>query len=243
MVKNVIQLLCLTILLVGCKTTTLQQFNQKKTTQQITLGSIGLSKDFVLQPNYYGAAIPNYIEPIKVMVSAIPFTKQNYKQFLKANKTQKTNVEVHYVDSVNIKPIYFKIQIADKVGVIKALNNTANNDVKTYLSYNKNANLINGISIALTKKDTELLQKADAVFLEMKAHKSIALQLYTENKTSHTIWLSQGVVFGFESLSCCWQQDQRHKLNIIDVISPFTNCPKSTYKSAIRAMDNTQISY
>jgi len=239
MVKYSLLLVSFILVTIGCKSASLQQVTQTTTTQQIVLGSVGLNKDFILQTSYSSAAIPAYKKPIKLSTLTLPFTKQIHRKYLKAKASQSANFTINYIDSLNVKPKYLQLKIADKVTLIDALNHN-NKSVKAYLSHDKSANIINGISIALNENDLQLIQKADAVFLVEKGIKNYALQLYKENLKTEVIWFNQGVVFAFEASSCCWQENNRHSLDIVDVVSKYNSCPNKTYRNSERAKQKTK---
>jgi len=235
MLKNVLCAFCAVWLFAGCKTITMDQVSQKSTRQQVGLGIVGLDKDFILQGEFNSTAIPMYGEPLKVMVTVTPFTKQTYKAFLKAKALQSADVEVDYIDSIKSKPRYIKFQIADKVALINALNSEENSSVKKYLSHNINSNVLTSVSLALGELDLEAITNADAVFLAEKGLKTYVLQLYKNALKTKTISFNQGVVFAYKQSNCCWQGNKRHRLDIVDLVAEYNNCPNNTYRSAKRA--------
>lgn len=235
MFKNFLSAGWVLLLVTSCKTIAIDQVSQTNTTQQVVLGSIGLEKDFILQSEFNNTSIPAYKTPIKVSTIVTPFTKQTLRVFAKANVLQAANVNVNYVDSIKTKPNYVKLQIADKVAVIHALNNEENTAVKKYLSYNADVHIITSISIALNQPDLDAITKADAVFLVEKGYKTYALQLYKDAVKTQTIPFNQGVVFAFKGSNCCWQANKYHKLEIVDLVSDYNSCPNNTYRSAKRS--------
>lgn len=235
MIKFFLYIGCFLLLFLSCKTLSLNQVYQKQTTQQVTLGSIGLGKKVILQKEFNNTSIPTYITPIKISLQLAPFNNQTFKAFTKANALQMADVTINYIDSIKTKPNYVKLQIADKVSVINALNNEENSKVKKYLSYNKKANILTSISMAFHKNNLEAIIKADAVFLVEKRYKTYALQLYKAGVKTQTIFFNEGVVFGFKGSSCCWKENNRHQIDIVDIVSQFNNCPNKTYRSAKRA--------
>lgn len=234
MLKNILLVTCAFLLFTSCKTISLNTSSLKSTTQQVDLGSIGLDKDFILQKEYKNSAIPNYKKPLKLSVTVIPFYNQTYKAFTKASALLSTPLKVNYMDSIEDKPKFIKLQIADKVAVIEALNNIENNTVKRYLSNNNHTNIITSISIALNQKDIEHVITADAVFLIESGLKTYALQLH-KNKIKTLLPFNQGVVFGYQTSNCCWQENKKHSVDIVDLATSFNNCPNNTYRSSKRA--------
>ncbi|WP_142785725.1 hypothetical protein [Changchengzhania lutea] len=223
------------ILLVSCKTIISNQFSQTKTTQQVNLGSVGLDKDFLLQQEFNNAAIPTYNKPIKLRVSIKSFNKQTYKILTKAKVSQPANFSVIYIDSIPKKPQYLQLQIADKVSVLEDLNSKANYSLKDYLILNKRTNIITDISIALNQNDLENIANADAVFLVEESYKKYVLQYYKTSTEVEKISFSEGIIFGYKTANCCWQENSKHQLSIVDLVSDFNNCPNKTYRSANRA--------
>lgn len=210
-----------------------QQISSKRTTQQIALGSVGLDKDFMLQKGFNSVALPTYKEPIKVSVLAVAFTKSRFKTFMEANKRQSANVTL--VDSITKNLMFVQLDIADNITLINALNQSENSHVKTYLRNNKQANILTTISIAFNQKDFDAIMNADAVFLVESSPKTYALQLYKDGQKTELVKFNQGTVFGFDISNCCWQENEKRQLNIVDLITDYRNCPNNTYKSANRA--------
>ena len=231
-------LLCncsLLLILTSCKTFNIDQPSQTKTVNQITLGAIGSEKDYFFQNGFNASAVPNYKSPIKLSVFIQPFTKKTYKAFAKAKALQPADIIVNYIDSIADKPKYIQLQIADKVGVVKALNGIENKGVKDYLSLHSYAQVLTRVSIAFGQKELENIMNADAVFLMEEGIKTYELQLYKGNKKTETILLNQGVVFEYNASNCCWKESKRHQLDIVDLVNTYSNCPNKTYRSAKRA--------
>lgn len=243
MPKSIFSIYALLILFSSCKTSSILNESQTSTTQQVCIGYVGLGKDFILQSNFNTTATPNYKEPIKVSVSKVPFTKITYKTFNKAKALQAANVNINYIDSIPEKPNYIRLQIADKVSIVKALNNENNKDVKTYLEHNKTANIITSMSLALNKDDLNAIVSADALFLIEKNTKTYALQLYKKGVKTKLIWFNSGVVFEYKTSHCCWEGSRPDKIDIVDIVNQYNNCPNKTYKSANTAKNKIKNYY
>lgn len=219
----------------SCKTVSIQQSTQHVTTKQVVLGSIGSHNNIVLQTKFSNTAIANYKNPIKLTVSVVPFTKQTYKAFVNANKSQAKQLSINYTDSLTVKPVFVQLQIEDKVSLLNELNNVNNYTIKDYLSHNPNTNIITQMSLALNNTDIEAIQQADAIFLAQSILKTYALQLYKDDKPAQTIKFNNGVVFAYKTSNCCWQEDSKYKLQIVDLVDIYNTCPNKTYRSAQRA--------
>jgi len=234
MIKYII-LLCLFLVVTSCKTVTIEHSSQSITNKKVSLGSIGLDKNQILEHNYSTTAIPSYEKPIKIDVSKIPFSKTTYKAFTEAQKNQNATIGIKYVDSLDNKPEFLKLDIADKVTLIDALNNRENKNVQKYLSANYNASIITSISIAFDSATINKITNAESVFLIENNLKSYALGVFKNGKIVEYISFNKGIVFTYNSSNCCWQANNAHRINIVDIVAGKQNCPNKTYPSAKQA--------
>jgi len=224
------------LFLTCCKTiTSVTQESQNKTVEPLVLGSIGSGKEFILQKEFNNTSYPTLLKPIKVSALKTPFTTSTYKSFLKSNKLQSISLNIKYIDSLEEKPFYVKLQIADVVSVVDALNDVSNSNVKSYLSINDNANLITDLSIALNTEHLKKVEQAKSIFLIEHTPKTYALQLHLDNNIKEVLYFNDGVIFGYKTANCCWQENKRHHLDIVDLVSTYTNCPNKTYRVAKKA--------
>ncbi|WP_299884424.1 hypothetical protein [uncultured Lacinutrix sp.] len=232
MLKNIISL-CVLILLVSCKTVSIDNQMQSTTTQQIILGTIGIDKELLLNKSYTNTAIPEYKEPVKVSVSVKSFNKKTFKAFSNANTANL--ITVNYVDSLEIKPKFVSLYIQDKITVLKALNSKTNKTVKSYLTTKNEASIISYLSMALNQQAITNISQADECFLEKDGIKSYTLQLYKNGEKTNIIRFNDGVVFAYKTLNCCWKQNEKQQLEIVDLIDPINRCPNKTSMRASRA--------
>lgn len=230
-----ITILCLFLVITSCKTVTIEHSSQSITNQKVTLGSIGLDKNQILEHNYSATAIPSYEKPIKLSVSKIPFSKITYNAFTKAKKSQNATISIKYVDSLDNKPQFLKLDIADKVTLIEALNNRKNKNVQNYLSTNYNASIITSISIAFDSSTINKITNAESVFLIENNLKSYVIGLFENGKITEYVSFNKGIVFTYDSSNCCWQANNAHRVNIVDIVIGKTSCPNKTYPSAKQA--------
>jgi len=227
--------------LVSCKTIVVNKEFQKTTTHTIPLGTVGEEKDFVLEQDYNHIALPQYQSPIKVNVSVLEFGTNSYKAFTNAKTKQNKTVSVNYVDSVKNKPKYIKVDIADRVAVLNTLNNNTNKDVFNFLQNKKEAHMVTSIAMALNSNDFMPITNAEEVFLERTGIKNYALNLYNNKELQQTILFTNGVIFAYKTSSCCWKQNSKYQLEIIDLAEGNTKCPSQSYRNAKRA--NKKINY
>lgn len=235
MIKNTLMLIVVLLGVISCKSVSIYQKAQTSTTKQLTLGSIGLDSDFIFQTDFNNTAIPVYNVPIKLSITAIPFDRQSHKQFVRAKQLQAANIDINYLDSIANKPKYLNLKIADRVAVLDALNANENRSVKDYLKNSNGANVLTGLSYAMNDEDINKMLSAEAVFLVKKGHKTYVLELYEKGIKGDVIHFNDGVVFSFETSACCWQENNKHQLNIVDLADKLNGCPYGTYRSSKRA--------
>jgi hypothetical protein len=179
--------------------------------------------------------LPTYQKPIKTTVINKVFNNQTHKAFTKAKALQLADVNIHFVDSLPNKPHYLQLQIADKVEVLNTLNMDENRGIKDYLSRNAKAKVLSSIWIAFNQTDFDAILSADAVFLIENGAKTYALQLKKDNKKVGVIPFNQGIIFGYDTSSCCWQERKRNQMEVVDLVGGLNSCPNGTYRSAQRA--------
>ncbi|MCR8667510.1 hypothetical protein NO995_07450 [Aestuariibaculum sp. M13] len=235
MIKKKLCLLGLGLVLISCKVGEVLGNGEHKTSQQVLLGGIGSSETNIFKTDFSNTALPVYDISLKVNVEPISFNKQDFKDFKVANNLQNAPIELEFIDSIKIKPKYVKLKIADKVELLKVINQTNNSNLKDYLAHSTDSNFITSISMAFNGDVLEALMQAESVFLIENSYKTYSLELKDSKGDSKVISFNNGVVFKYELSHCCWQEDKRHHLNIVDIVEQYKSCPKQTYSSALKA--------
>ncbi|NRR91371.1 hypothetical protein HSX10_07325 [Winogradskyella undariae] len=231
----------LLFLFYSCHTIYIGEESQKTIKQNLQLGTVGEYKGFLLEQDYNHTAIPKYKNPIKVQINFEYFNKASIKAFNKAKLSQTKKVRINYMDSMVNKPRYIKLEIADRVSVLNALNAKENIALFQFLKTNNTADIVTSVSMALNESDLTAIENADEVFLERAGKKSYALKTYINNEEQKTVLFSHGVVFAYVSSNFCWKQNDKYQLEIIDIVESSDKCTRSTYKSAKKA--KKQIDY
>lgn len=219
----------------SCKSISVAGETQSKTSQHLELGIIGEDKLFILEEDYNSTAIPSFDTPVKVSASVLEFNKTSFKAFSLANNKESLPLTINYIDSLDTKPRFLKLELADRVSILNALNNKENNAVKDYIKNKKDAHIISAISIAFDEEKTKSVLDADALFLEQEPNKTFVLRAYKNNSILSSFKFSEGVVFAYQASNFCWQENDKYKLNIVDIVESTDKCPNSTYRSAKRA--------
>ncbi len=233
MFKN-IQFILLTLVIVSCKSIAVQDRYQQTTKQKMAIGSIGLNSNFILEQGYDNTGLPNYDKEIKVSIKSLPYNKATYNAFSKAAQLQEANFKVNYIDSTEIKPRYIDISIADKVLLIESLNANSNITIKNYLSTQREAKIVTSIAMALPSPLNNSIREGDEYFLSEYGKKSYAIAIYRKGMLIETIPFTDGVIFAYDVSSCCWQENDKHQIAIVDLVDN-SDCPYKTHASAKRA--------
>lgn len=207
----------------------------QSTTQPLSLGTIGEQKNFVLDLDYNHTALPKYLSPIKVNVSEVKFTKNTFKGYAQSKSLQVKEFALQYVDSIEAKPRFLKLEIADRVAIINSLNNKENKDVNDFLKNKDDAHIITALAVAFDKENFNRLINAEEVHLEMVGVNAYALNIYKNKRMEQIIHFKEGVVFAYKVSYFCWQENEKFQLGIADIVQGNENCPCKTYRSAKRA--------
>ena len=229
---------CIALLIASftsCRTLSVQQERQMKTIQNLALGTIGVHKNFMLEQDYNFTAFPQFQHPIKVKLTGVPFNKSKLKAFENAKSAQNKAVVVRYIDSVKPKPRFLKLEIADRIAVLKNLNSKENTDVFQFLQNKSNAHLISTISVVFDAETAAKLSTAQQVFLEHTGINNYVLKIYNNNKEQHSIHFSEGVVFGYQISNLCWKENKKRQLEIVDFVESDDRCPINTNRQAKKA--------
>jgi len=219
----------------SCKTVTIQNEQHKVTINNIALGSLGIEENFALEKTYNPIGIINYSIPIKVNATINSFEKPTYKAFLRAKEMQNTQMESIEIDSVKMDSRFVTLEISDKIQLIDILNNKANSIIKAYFKNQNNSHIVTHVSMLFSKIDTQDMVNADEIFIEMEGIKSGVLKLYNNGVQTKVLNFNDGLVFTYRVSSACWKENEKHQLEIVDLVEGDNGCSFKSYKSARRA--------
>jgi hypothetical protein len=221
--------------LIGCKSISIQNETQKRIEMTISIGALGIDKDYIIEKDYNTIALPNYENPIKLKVSSVEFKNTSYKGYEKASETQSSKINIVYSDTLLIKPKYLKLEISDRLEILNNLKDETNQDAFEFLKNNPNTHMVTSIAIAFNPSQLDLILTAEEVFLEPSGLKNYSLNLYANGKKQHVIQFNEGIVFAYQTSNCCWKQNDKYQLEIIDLVESNDKCPSNSYLSPNRA--------
>ncbi|KAA1247603.1 hypothetical protein [Aquimarina sp. RZ0] len=216
---------------IGCRSISVNKSAlHTSATTPIALGVIGVHENHILHTDFQVTTIPSYKNGIRVGISATDFNKNTYKTYLAASKN---NVQqIKYVDSIDNKPQFLKIELLDWVAIITELEETYNQQTIAYLKRQQDAEMISAVSAALSAKDINEINNAEAVFLVNKNYKQYQLSLIKDGKTFKTIDFADLTIFGYRLSYFCWGENEKNRVTLFDIVDENDNCPKNTYKNA-----------
>lgn len=234
--NRLIILLLLITTLSSCKTLKVEQETQYTTTVNTMLGSIGEQKKMLLDQDYNNTALPKYNQPIKLQANLVVFNSKSFKAYKKVQQSRSKKIVVNYVDSVKTnRPTFLKLDISDRVSVISSLNSKANKNVFEFIKNSDNAHIVTSVSIAINKKDLNVINNADELFLESTGINNYAIKVYKDNVLQNSIQFTEAVVFAYQTSNACWKENNKYRLQIIDLAEGNNKCPHKSYTSAKRA--------
>ncbi|MHA7057058.1 hypothetical protein ACWGOQ_0007555 [Aquimarina sp. M1] len=205
------------------------------TTTPVAIGVIGIHENHMRTTNFQVTAIPIYKKGIRVGITATGFNKTTYNAYLEASTND--NQKIVYIDSLETKPEFLKIELIDWVTIIAELQQEYNQQTIAYLKRQADAEIISSVSIAVSQQTITDIQKAEAVFLVNENYKQYGLALVKDGKTYKTIDFADTTIFGYRLSYFCWGENDKRRAALFDIVDENDNCPKHTYKNAEKAKE------
>ena len=225
----------LMVLTMGCSIVKDSTYEQKGNSLITGLGAIGLEKTTLLGTSFNQIGNPELSNKVSVQFSLIPFNKNTYN-------TYKAYVKNNAIDNVLLKndstteriPRYISLKIADRIGMVNALNDNSNKALQLYLDNDSNYKMISSIMAAVDIKIIQRLKEADEIYLISQNTSTLKLELIKEGKTVDHINFSVFQIFNYKTASFCWGKDNLNKKCIRAIVDGKNTCPKDTHKKAFK---------
>lgn len=193
------------------------------------IGTVGLKNKNLLGSSFKEMGVPQLKEKIRLSAEQKLFTKTILSNYNK--KVQDSSKKLEIIDSLNLRPNYFKIQISDKVGIIQELNSDENSRILEYLENTGENLMVTTLLIYFPDEIATSINNASEVYLVNNKKSAYSLELLNGDKTKAVIEFSKGVSFGYEFSAFCWSENTKHQ----PVIAAFRNknggCPGKTMKN------------
>lgn len=226
---KILYLLITSCLIFSCKIGSIGQEQGKSLVSEPVIGSIGIFKEDIISGKFTSAGITEMDEKIRLTSNFQLFKKSTIKKYNRGVLHKEDQIQI--IDSLNIHPGYFKFEIADKVGLIKALNSYMNQNLKEYLEITKGNQILIGVDIYFPQEITSLIQNATDVYLVNNKKSSYSLELLNRDRTTRIIHFDEGRSFGYYFMSFCWKENKRRKADIAAFRPVNASCPGSTLKN------------
>lgn len=221
-----------------CQTMAVTNEQQSLTNQRIVLGSIGIDKSFIAERDYNTITLPNYEKPIEVTVRVVPFNNRAFKSYMKAQNEQSQDIGIRYNDTLIEKPQYLKIEISDRLAVLNSLKTETNANAFQFLKNNSKTHVITALAMAVEASTLATIANAQEVFLETTGVKTYSLNIYKDAVLQQKIGFNEAVVFAYQSSYCCWKQNDKYQVALIDLVEDNDNCPEGSFRTSSRAHKN-----
>ncbi|MGY3793194.1 hypothetical protein [uncultured Aquimarina sp.] len=235
--KTLIVIVISVVTMISCRSISVNKSAMHTaTTTPVALGVIGIHENQMRNTDFQVTAIPNYQQNIRVGVTPVHFDNTTYKAYLQASTQNKQQIK--YVDSLEKKPKFLKLEIIDWVGLISELEQDYNQQTISYLKRQKDAEIIASVSMAVNQQILLEIQQAEAVFLVNKKYKQYELALVKDGKPHKYIDFGNTTLFGYRLSYFCWGENEKRRVSLFDIVDENDQCPKNTYKNADKAKEN-----
>jgi len=214
----------------GCKSIIGKVFH-KDQVHRVEIATIGSEEASIFNSTFQSVGLISLDDPVKLDVTSVPFTKNSYKDFLTAKRSQSSDLDIGYMDSLKQKPKYLNVKVVDVLHLMDQLHEPDNENVKGYLETNQRAGVVMELSIVFPKTIIDDMLKAEAVFLAQSSNTTYQLQLINKDGEIKQISFKDGVVMGYELSRPCWKKSDRNSFWIVELIGSMGKCSTGTYKS------------
>lgn len=219
------------LLMVNCASYQNKQQTASLTTPE--LGSIIATKGSLWFDTKEQIGAPILADAIVLNVQQLPFNKKSYATYTgHMSKASKIN-GIPYVDSLPYKPKYVRLQIQDKIGLVAILNNSTNENVRSYLENDDAYKMVSQWDITAPDSLLQQLVRAEMVTLTQNAQGKHALKI-AQNNQEQKVSFAEIEVFDYDFSTFCWGEDRYHHKLIKTILTSGQNCPKGTFKKAAK---------
>ncbi|MBZ9731337.1 hypothetical protein LB467_16735 [Salegentibacter sp. JZCK2] len=206
----------------SCKVVDFGGNSLKPLASQPLPGTIG-----VLQSaEFIEAGVPKLEEKIR-----LSFQKKLYKKrsLRKHNKKElQKDQRLKIIDSLDLRPYYYKIEIADKIGLIATLNESENKNLKTFLEATQRNVIITSMEIYFPSEVAGLIDQASEIYLVNNKTSSYSLELLNKDRSRNIIDFNEGTSFGYGFSAFCWRENNRRQPEIAAFRKKGRSCPGVT---------------
>lgn len=223
--------------IVSCKTASITNQRQQLAFQNTAvLGAIGLDKTTVvdLKNTFSPIGLPHIEKPVRVSVTKTDFSKQTYAHLSEIAPNKAKGIK--YVDSLDNKPSFLKLQLTDLTSLVKNLHSEKNIEIHNYLESQPKAKMVTAFSIVTSPEEQNKLLQAQTVNLKSNGHNEYELQIINDSKIREYIKISDAIVLTYDLSRFCWGLNKRNQPEIKSVVGSKCDCGDDTHIKASKAI-------
>lgn len=221
--------LLLLVCLNSCKLVSIGQERAKTLSSNPMLGTVGSYQDDIISSEFTPSGLPEFDDKIKLSVEKVFFNKQTLKQY--NAKTLIEENELRIVDSLDLNPSYLKLEISDKVGMVKAINSAKNKDLKNYIEVTRDKTILTSVWMYVPDKISKIMGNAKELYLINNNKSSYSIEVLNMDNSTQILSFSEGTAFGYNFSGFCWTENYRHEAVIAAFREMNEPCPGNTKKN------------
>lgn len=233
---KIIIIVCSLLILIGCKST---KTINKNISQNIALLAIGKSKSNIGNITFRTASNAVIEKPIRVGITQKVFTKSTFKKYQSQLKSIGKVTSERYVDSLLMKPIYFELELLDKVMFVEELNKKQNRALFDYLTKTEEVVFVSNISLVFSKENANIFHEGDEFYVETSENKKMTIQAFKSDVEIGSLNVSLDHVLNYQLSKFCWGKGESDTPVIYDVLLEKENCSEGTYRNANQILPKT----
>jgi hypothetical protein len=171
---------------------------------------------------------PKISEFLQVKIQQREFTKSTFKKF--KNSVGSESLEIEYIDSLDVKPIYHTIDLIDDIPYIRSLNNLENKDVYAFAKANSKLRVVTQVSLAFKEKK---LDQDGAYFLEIGDTGNRIVGIGKDG-TKKFININNALIFDQELSYFAWGKDNLGRIKLMDLVQQGMKCPSNLERKSYK---------
>lgn len=223
-----------TLLFISCSSL---QKSSKNTSSRIALGSVVLEEQSLTGNQVKSIGAPEMVSKIPVTFREQTFTNNTYKKYLSQLGPGQNKDIIQYIDTLEIKPTYFQLELGDQIDLQQLLNAEENKEFRTYVARNERFGIVYSVSLTIPESTKAILSATQAVFLT-ETESGMALE-FLDNSSKVTLPFPIENVFDYELCSFCWGEARYKEKMVEAIVSYKARCPEGTEKNANK-LDGTK---
>ncbi len=210
---------------VSCKLSSLVSDGAASPSSRPLPGTVGLMQS----GKFLEFGVPELEEKIRLSFQKKPFTKKSLKAYNREVFQKEGELEI--IDTLDIRPFFYKLEIADKIGIITALNQPENSDLITFLVTTQENLIVTALNMYFPPEVAALIDQASEVYLISNKQSSYSLELLNKDRSRTVIDFKEGKSFDYVFSAFCWRENNRHQPEIAGFRRKGGSCPGETQKN------------